>query len=67
MKQNINMQTQLKDKIIKDIQENKDESKIVNFITNYYRDYIYDKQGNYLIGGEEVANFIREFITLYTK
>lgn len=31
-----------------------------NECTRYFRPYIYDSEGNYLIGGKEVAQFISE-------
>lgn len=61
------MQTQLKDAIIKHVQEHQGDFQLVNnTIYNFYN-YIYDKRGNYLIGGEKVAQFISEFIKLYTN
>ncbi len=61
------MNKQLKDKIIEEVQHNAKVYQLVNSITNKFKAYIYDTQGNYLIGGEEVANFIKDFINLYTK
>lgn len=59
------METELKDAIIKKVQENKDEFQLVNFIIDSFREYIYNKDGNYLIGGEEVYQFISDFIKIY--
>ena len=59
------MNIELKNKIIETIQAHQQEFQITNFATDAFREYIYDKDGNYLIGGEKVANFISEFITLY--
>lgn len=61
------MNTQLKDKIIKYVQKNSTEFQLVHSTVHHFRAYIYDSYGNYLIDGEEVANFIKDFINLYTK
>jgi hypothetical protein len=60
-----NMNKELKDAIIKTVQEHAYEFQLNNFITNEFREYIYTKDGNYLIGGEIVSNFISKFIILY--
>ena len=59
------MNQELKNAIIKKVQEHKDEFNLVNYITGEFRDYVYNKDGNYLIGGEQVAEFISQFIELY--
>lgn len=59
------MNKELKDSIIKAIQQNTQECQLVNWIKGNFREYIYNKNGEYLIGGEEVARFIDEFIRLY--
>ena len=59
------MQTELKNAIIKQVQDNANDFQLVNNTTDHFKAYIYDSKGNYLIGGEKVANFISEFITLY--
>jgi hypothetical protein len=59
------MQTELKDLIIKKVQENINEFQLENFIVDSFREYIYDKKGDYLIGGANVAVFIKNFITIY--
>ena len=61
------MNQELKDEIITTIQENKDQFQLNNFIVAYFHGYIYNEQGNYLIGGEKVAQFINDFIKLYTN
>lgn len=65
------MQTKLKDAIIAQVQANANEFQLQNYIIDCFRKYIYTpdgyNKGNYLIGGEEVANFISDFINLYTK
>ena len=43
---------------------NLDEFQIVNRCMNEFRAYIFDAQGDYLIGGAQVANFIQQFIKL---
>ena len=59
------MEKELKDEIIKKVQENSDVFGLNNFIVESFREYIYNKEGNYLIGGEKVATFISDFIKLY--
>lgn len=61
------MNQTLKEKIIQSVIDNRNEFQLYNYITNEYKAYIFDTQGEYLIGGEEIANFIREFTNLYTK
>lgn len=59
------MQTELKNAIIKAVQDNANEFQLQNYIIDNFKAYIYDSKGNYLIGGEEVANFITNFIKIY--
>ena len=59
------MNKELKDAIIKAVQENFDEFQLTNSIGGMFREYIYNRDGEYLIGGEKVAQFIKEFIKLY--
>ncbi len=59
------MPNQLKDRIITYIQENSTEFQIINNTKQVFQNYIYDTQGEYLIGGKEVAQFITDFIDLY--
>lgn len=61
------MQTELKNAIIKHIQENSNDFQLVNNTTAHFREYIYDSKGEYLIGGVEVSRFITEFISLYKE
>jgi len=61
------METELKNAIIKEVQQNADQFQLNNYITSLFREYIYNNDGEYLIGGEEVAQFINDFINLYTK
>ena len=59
------MKTELKDAIIKKVQENKNEFQLTNFIRDSFKEYIYTKDGNYLIGGEEVSEFVENFTKIY--
>ena len=59
------MNQELKDAIIKTVQENKDEFQLYNAITEAYQGYIYNNTGGYVIGGEKVAQFINDFIKIY--
>lgn len=59
------MQTQLKDLIINHVQYNTNEFQLINHTIDYFKEYIYSKDGNYLICGEQVAQFITDFINLY--
>jgi hypothetical protein len=61
------MRTQLKKAIIEFIFENEKEFQITNHTINNFRAYIYDEKGEYLIGGEEVAEFIEQAIKLILK
>ena len=61
------MQTELKNAIIKAVQDNADEYQLTNFITDKFRPYIYTPKGEYLVGGESVGQFIRDFINMYIK
>jgi hypothetical protein len=59
------MKTELKKAIIKSVFDNINVFQISNYLTGeVWRAYIYDSTGNYLIGGEDVANFIKEAINL---
>lgn len=53
------MPKELKAAIIKWLLENENQWQRVNACTEAFREYIYNKNGNYLIGGESVAEFIR--------
>ena len=52
------MRIELKKAIIDYVFENKDVWQLVNRTHEHFHDYIYDKQGQYLIGGEQVSKFI---------
>jgi hypothetical protein len=61
------MNIELKKAIINSIFEN---IKIWNLVKNTveeFRPYIYNDKGSYLIGGEQVYNFIKESVNLITK
>lgn len=61
------MNKELKDAIIKAVQESVGEFQLHNTIIEKFRSYIYDSNGDYLISGEKVAQFINNFIELYTN
>jgi hypothetical protein len=58
------MRKELKKAIIDYIFEKEKEFQLTNSVTTKFRAYIYDADGNYLIGGKEVVEFIREAIKL---
>ena len=51
------MNPELKDAIIKDVQKNKDDFQLVNTTIGNFSQYIYNADGAYIIGGEQVAKF----------
>lgn len=57
----------LKKSIILYIIENIEEFQLVNATIEEYRPYIYDTKGEYLIGWETVADFIRDACKLLSK
>ena len=52
------MQKDLKKAIIKWLLENENKWQRLNSCKEEFRNYIYDDEGNYLIGGEDVSDFI---------
>ena len=52
------MHNELKKAIIKWLLEHENEWQRLNACTKEFRNYIYDNEGNYLIGGEAVSDFI---------
>lgn len=58
------MRKELKKAIIDYIFENEKEFQLTNSVTTKFRAYIYDAEGNYLIGGKEVSEFIKEVIKI---
>lgn len=61
------MNQELKNSIIKYVQENKHAFQIVNQTKDTFRKWIYTDKGEYEIGGEKVAQFINDFIKIYTN
>ena len=58
------MHKELKKAIVNYIFDNEKEFQLTNATIANFKEYIYNSQGNYLIGGEDVANFIRLAIKL---
>jgi hypothetical protein len=58
------MNTELKKAIVNFIFDNSNEFQITNATVNEFKLYIYDDKGNFLIGGEEVSEFIQNAIKL---
>ena len=54
------MHKKKKKEIIKWLLENENEWQRLIACTKEFRNYIYNDEGNYLIGGEEVSSFIEE-------
>lgn len=61
------MRTELKKAIIDFIFENEKKFQINNAVTQKFRAYIYDADGNFLIGGEDVSEFIYKAIKLILR
>lgn len=61
------MRTELQKAITEWIFDNLNQWQLINSCIEHFRAYIYDSTGNYLIGGEDVSNFIEEFIKLIEK
>ena len=61
------MNTELKKAIVNYIFDNIQEFQIINATVKEFKLYIYDDKGNFLIGGEEVSEFISEAIKLIKK
>lgn len=57
----------LKKSIILYILENINEFQLVNATIENFREYIYDDKGNYLMGGQEISDFIRDACKLLTN
>jgi len=60
------MKKELKQVIVNFIFDNEKEFQIVKTTIDKFSAYIYDRNGQYLIGGEDVRNFIKEAIALLT-
>ena len=54
------MNTELKKAIINFMFDNSKDFQLTNNTIKEFRLYIYDDKGNYLIGGENVSNFIKQ-------
>lgn len=54
------MKKELKKQIIDWLFLNENEWQRLNACAEKFRDYIYNSEGNYLIGGTDVYNFIKE-------
>jgi hypothetical protein len=61
------MRTELKKAIIDYIFENEKYFQIHNAVTQKFRSYIYDPDGKFLIGGDEVYEFIKNAIKLIIR
>jgi len=61
------MNKNLKKAIVNFIIDNEREFQIINRTSDEFKEYIYSKDGEYLIGGEDVLTFIREAIELLNK
>lgn len=58
------MKKELKQAIVNFIFDNEKEFQIINTTTDKFRPYIYDNEGEYLIGGKDVYDFIKDAIKL---
>jgi hypothetical protein len=56
----IKMNKELKKAIINWLVENENQWQRVNACTENFRNYIYDSNGNHIIGGEIVSTFIKD-------
>ena len=54
------MNTELKKAIFNYMADNHKQFSLVNNTTDEFRAYIYNANGDYLIGGEDVGEFIRQ-------
>lgn len=61
------MHTELKKAIINSIFDGISNFQLTNFMVDKYRAYIYDANGEYLIGGKEVYQFIYDATKLITE
>ena len=61
------MQYSLMQAILNYLIDNRNEFNLHNATTKQFRPYIYDDQGEYLIGGEQVSQFISDAIKLINK
>ena len=61
------MQYSLMQAIFNYLIDNRNEFNLHNATTEQFKPYIYDDKGNYLIGGEQVSQFISDAIKLINK
>ena len=61
------MQYQLMQAIFNYLIDNRNVFNLHNTTTAHFKPYIYDDTGNYLIGGEQVSQFISDAIKLINK
>ena len=61
------MKKELKQAIVNFIIANDSEFQLPNRTKEEFREYIYTSKGAYLIGGEDVSDFIGNAIDLLTK
>ena len=61
------MNIELKRAIVNHIFDNINEFSLHNSLTDKFKAYIYDDEGEYLIGGLEVADFITNAIKLIQR
>ena len=61
------MNIELKQAIVNYIFKNIYDFQIINSTIDQFKNYIYDKEGEYLIGGGDIAKFIKEANNLITN
>ena len=61
------MKKELKQAIANFIFDNEKEFQLVNTTMDKFKAYIYDSNGGYLIGGQDVSDFIKKAIDLLTN
>jgi len=61
------MNIELKKAIINFMFDNSKDFQLINNTMKEFRLYIYNDKGNYLIGGENVSNFIKQVEKLITN
>lgn len=60
------MRKELKQAIVNYIFENEKDFNLINNTVGNFKSYIYTPAGDYLIGGEDVRDFIKKAIDLLT-
>jgi len=60
------MRKELKQAIVNYIFENEKDFNLINNTVGNFKSYIYTSAGDYLIGGEDVRDFIKKAIDLLT-